>query len=94
MTERSTGRTAKIIALLHEKVRLEPFHRRLFYSVFGILWGSGALWLLIEWFKDPELGAARTLLQTFAMEVHGAVMSYARQRLSNGPGHLLTTMPW
>ena len=74
MTERAAGCTAKIIALLHEKVRLEPFHRRLFYSVFGILWGSGALWLLIEWFKDPELGAARTLLQTFAMEVHGAVM--------------------
>jgi hypothetical protein len=42
--------------------------------VFGILWGSGALWLLIEWFKDPELGAVRTLLQTFSMKVHGATM--------------------
>jgi hypothetical protein len=75
MTDRATERTARIVALLHEKVRLEPFHRRLFYSVFGVLWGSGALWLLIEeWFKDPEIGATRTLLQIFAMEVHGAVM--------------------
>ena len=55
-------------------MRLEPFHRRLFYIVFGVLWGSGRLWLLIEWFKDPELGAARTLLQTISMKVHGATM--------------------
>ncbi|HVO96139.1 MAG TPA: hypothetical protein VMT22_25005 [Terriglobales bacterium] len=74
MNEKVTDRTTKIIALLQEKVRLEPFHRRIFYSVFGILWGSGALWLLIEWFKDPELGAVRTLLQTFSMKVHGATM--------------------
>jgi len=74
MSEKVTDRTAKIIALLQEKVRLEPFHRRIFYSVFGILWSSGALWLLIEWFKDPELGAARTPLQTFSMKIHGAVM--------------------
>lgn len=69
-----TDRTSKIIALLQEKVRLEPLHRRLFYSVFGVLWGSGALWLLVEWFKEPELGAARTLLQTFSMKIHGATM--------------------
>jgi len=55
-------------------VQLEPWHRRLFYIVFGVLWGSGSLWLLIEWFKDPELGAARTLLQTVSMKVHGATM--------------------
>ena len=74
MNDKINRRTAKIIALLQEKVRLEPFHRRLFYIVFGILWGSGMLWLLIEWFKDPELGAARTLLQTLSMKVHGATM--------------------
>jgi hypothetical protein len=74
MSDKVTDRTAKIIALLQEKVRLEPFHRRLFYLLFGILWGSGALWLLIEWFKDPELGTARALLQTFSMKVHGATM--------------------
>lgn len=74
MNDRRTDRTPKIIALLQEKVRLGPFHRRLFYSVFGILWGSGALWLLVEWFKEPELGPARTLLQTFSMKVHGAAM--------------------
>ena len=74
MNEKVADRTTKIIALLQEKVRLEPFHRRVFYTVFGILWGSGALWLLIEWFKDPELGAARTLLQTFSMKIHGATM--------------------
>jgi hypothetical protein len=74
MNEKVTDRTAKIIALLQERVRLEPFHRRIFYSGFGVLWGSGALWLLIEWFKDPELGGARTLLQTFSMKVHGATM--------------------
>ena len=74
MRDKFTDRTAKIIDLLQEKVRLEPFHRRLFYIVFGVLWGSGTLWLLIEWFKDPELGTARTLLQTFSMKVHGATM--------------------
>lgn len=74
MSEKVTDRTTKIIALLQEKVRLEPFHRRIFYSVFGILWGSGALWLLSEWFKDPELGAARTLLQTVSMKAHGATI--------------------
>ena len=74
MSEKVTDRTTKIIALLQEKVRLEPFHRRIFYSVFGVLSGSGALWLLIEWFKDPELGGARTMLQTFSMKVHGATM--------------------
>jgi hypothetical protein len=74
MNDRVTDRTAKIIALLQEKVRLAPLHRRLFYIVFGILWGSGALWVLIEWFKDPELGTARTVLQTLSMKIHGAVM--------------------
>lgn len=74
MPDKVTDRAAKVIALLQERVRLEPIHRRLFYLVFGVLWGSGALWLLIEWFKDPELGAARTLLQTFSMKVHGATM--------------------
>jgi hypothetical protein len=74
MSDKATDRTAKIVALLREKVRLEPWHRRLFYMVFGVLWGSGSLWLLIEWFKDPELGVARTLLQTISMKVHGATM--------------------
>jgi len=73
MNDRS-DRTSKIVALLRERVRLGPLHRRLFYVSFGILWGSGALWVLIQWFKDPELGAARTLLQTFAMKIHGAAM--------------------
>lgn len=74
MNDRATDRSARVIALLKEKVRLEPLHRQLFYFVFGILWGSGALWVLIEWFKDPELGPARTLLQTLSMKIHGAVM--------------------
>jgi hypothetical protein len=74
MSDKFTDRSTKIIALLQERVRLEPFHRRLFYILFGVLWGSGALWVLIEWFKDPELGTARTLLQTFSMKVHGATM--------------------
>ena len=74
MNDRQTDRTDKIIALLHEKVRLGSLHRRLFYSVFAILWGSGALWLVAEWFKDPELGTARTLLQTFVIKIHGAAM--------------------
>src|SRR5258708_20807544 len=74
MSDKATDRTAKIVALLREKVRLEPWHRRLFYIVFGVLWGSGSFWLFIEWFKDPELGTARTLLQTVSMKVHGATM--------------------
>jgi hypothetical protein len=74
MNDRVTARTAKIIGLLQEKVRLEPFHRRLFYLVFALLWISGALWLVVEWLKDPELGPARTPLQTFSMKIHGAAM--------------------
>jgi hypothetical protein len=74
MNDKSAERTGRIIALLQEKVRLEPLHRRLFYLAFGVVWGSGALWVLIECFKDPELGSARTLLQTLGMKVHGAAM--------------------
>jgi hypothetical protein len=74
MNERLAPRTTKIIELLQEKVRLEPNHRRLFYAVFGIVWASGFLWLLAEWFKDPELGSVRTLLQTASMKLHGAAM--------------------
>jgi hypothetical protein len=74
MNEKVTDRTAKIIALLQERVRLEPFHRRLLYGAFGILWSSGALWLVIEWFKGSELGVTRTPLQTLSMKIHGASM--------------------
>lgn len=74
MSDRLTSRTTKIIELLQEKVRLEPNHRRLFYAAFGIVWATGFLWLLAEWFKDPELGSVRTLLQTASMKLHGAAM--------------------
>ena len=74
MNEKVMDRTAKIIALLQERVRLEPFHRRLLYGAFGVLWSSGALWLIIEWFKGSELGAIRTPLQTLSMKIHGASM--------------------
>jgi hypothetical protein len=73
MSERS-DRTSKIIGLLRERVRLEPLQRRLFYFSFAILWGSGAFWVLVQWFKDPELRMARTVLQTLAMKIHGAAM--------------------
>lgn len=73
MTSRS-DRTSKIVALLRERVRLEPFHRRMLYISFGILWSSGTSWTLIQWFKDPELRTARTALQTLAMKIHGAAM--------------------
>lgn len=73
MTARS-DRTSKIVALLRERVRLEAFHRRLLYISFGILWGSGTSWTLVQWFKDPELRTTRTVLQTFAMKIHGAAM--------------------
>ena len=74
MSEKVTDRTAKIIALLHERIRLSPSHRRIFYLAFGIVWLSGALWLIAEWFKDPELGPIRTPLQTASMKIHGAAM--------------------
>lgn len=74
MTDRPADRTARIVRLLKEKVGLEPWHRRVFYGAFGLVWGSGALWLLIEWFKDPELRGVRTLLQTASMKAHGAAM--------------------
>jgi cation transport ATPase len=67
-------RTGKIIALLQEKVRLEPNHRRLFYLVFAVLWLSGALWLVAEWRKQADLGPVRTPIQTLSMKIHGAAM--------------------
>jgi hypothetical protein len=73
MTDTSQ-RASKIIALLHEKVRLEPSHRRTFYLVFGLVWLSGGLWLVAEWLKEPELGPIRTPLQTTSMKIHGAAM--------------------
>ncbi len=66
--------TTKLIGLLRERVRLEKFHRWLLYLVFALLWGSGGTWLFSEWFKDPELGPTRTVLQTQSMEFHGAIM--------------------
>jgi hypothetical protein len=69
-----SDRIDKITGVLRERVRLEPFHRRVLYATFGILWGTGAFWVLIQWFKDPEFGATRTLFQTFLMKVHGAAM--------------------
>lgn len=67
-------RTDKIVALLLEKVRLERSHRRLVYFVFGILWLSGALWLVGESLKESEFGPARSPLQTMSMKIHGAAM--------------------
>jgi hypothetical protein len=66
--------TVRVVALLREKVRLEPFHRRLIYVIFGVLWFSGAIWVVVEWLKDPELEAARAPLQTASMKIHGASM--------------------
>ena len=67
-------RENKLIALLQEKVRLEPSHRRLFYFIFAMLWLSGALWLISEWLKPADLGPVRTPLQTLSMKIHGAGM--------------------
>jgi hypothetical protein len=67
-------RASKIIALLHEKVRLEVWHRRAFYLVFGVVWLSGGLWIVDEWLKKPELGPIRTPLQTVSMKIHGAAI--------------------
>ena len=73
-TSETNRRAGKIIALLQEKVRLEPNHRRLFYLVFAILWLSGALWLVAEWRKPGDLGPVRTPVQTLSMKIHGAAM--------------------
>ena len=70
----SMNRASKIIALLQEKVRLNPAHRRFLYLTFGMLWLSGALWLVAEWFKEPDLGPTRTPLQSQSMKIHGAAM--------------------
>ena len=52
MSDKAVVRTAKIVALLQEKVRLQTWHRRSFYAVFGVLWLSGAVWLIAEWLND------------------------------------------
>lgn len=67
-------RTSKIIALLHEKVRLEPWHRWILYLVFAAIWLSGGLWLVLEWVKDQDLGPMRTPMQVVTMKVHGAAI--------------------
>jgi hypothetical protein len=67
-------RESKLVALLQEKIRLEPNHRQLFYLVFAVLWLSGALWLIAEWLKQADLGPVRTPLQTLSMKIHGAAM--------------------
>jgi len=74
MSERVKDRTAKIIALLHERVRLERNHRRIFFLLFGLVWLTGSVWLVAEWLKDPVLGPVRSSLQSAAMRVHGAAM--------------------
>jgi hypothetical protein len=74
MDEPDPLQTVRVLALLRENVRLGPLHRRLLYVIFGILWFSGAIWLVIEWLKDPALEAARTPLQTVSMKIHGASM--------------------
>ena len=70
----SMNRASKIIALLQEKVRLNPAHRRFLYLTFGMLWLSGVLWLVAEWFKELDLGPTRTPLQSQSMKIHGVAM--------------------
>jgi cytochrome bd-type quinol oxidase subunit 2 len=73
MTE-ANQRAGKILALLHERVRLAPNHSRIFYLLFGLVWLSGSVWLVAEWLKDPDLGPVRTSLQSATMKMHGAAM--------------------
>lgn len=62
----------KLVKLVHDKVRLDPWHRRVFYFSFAATWVTGALWLIDQGFKDPDLGPVRTTWQTVAMRAHGA----------------------
>src|SRR5581483_11115937 len=83
VSDRHAERTARLVRLLQEKVRLGPWHRRLFYTAIDALWGSGPLWLLIEGFKDPELRGVRTLLQTASMKFLGAAVLIYRALVAN-----------
>lgn len=66
------GDSSKLVELLREKVRLDPWHRRAFYFSFGTIWLTGVLWLISEWQKQPELGPVRTSWQSLSMQIHGA----------------------
>lgn len=54
-----------------ELIRLEPYHRRLLYGVFALLFSSGAAW---AYWSDlvPSPGAFEMTAKAWAMKVHGA----------------------
>ena len=67
----------KLVQLVRDKVSLDPWHRRIFYSGFAVTWASGALWIIAQWLKDPDLGPVRTPVQTLAMQIHGAAALFS-----------------
>jgi hypothetical protein len=90
----SMNPASKIIALLKDKVRLSPAHRRFFYLTFGILWLSGALWLVAEWANDSDLGPTRTPLQSQSMKIHGAAMLLYLSTLGSLWTHIQRGFAW
>lgn len=54
-------------------IRLGSRHKRLAYTVFALLWASGALWLLLHYFfgVEGDFGPAPHPLEKWALRLHG-----------------------
>jgi hypothetical protein len=59
--------------MLREGIRLSRRHRRLLYGIGGVLWASGALWLLFHYvLQTPgEFGDTPHPLEPWSLRVHG-----------------------
>ncbi|HUO57810.1 MAG TPA: hypothetical protein VMV05_06500 [bacterium] len=58
----------KLRQLLREKIRLSPGHCQTLYAVTGLVWLSGALWLLVEKLSGQGESSWSPLL----LKIHGA----------------------
>lgn len=60
-------------------IRLGSRHKRLAYTVFVLLWTSGALWLLFHYFfrTEGDFGSEAHPLETWWLRLHGLIAMLA-----------------
>ena len=59
--------------MLREGIRLSRRHQRLLYGICGVLWATGALWLIFHYFLQVsgEFGETPHPLEPWWMRLHG-----------------------
>lgn len=59
--------------LSHLQIRFSPDHKRTIYSVFALLWASGALWIVFHYFMrvPGEFGLQAHPLENWWLRLHG-----------------------